>query len=202
MAFSLDKYISDDILLSDVEVKYLLDLINNLGVGGLAVWTRKGLKVHPFTELRELGLPSPKILMLTFLEEEVLLQYPTEQCAELAKTIISDLWLKTYGIVNDPKPMPSPSSYFIGEDAEPFSEKDIEFFSEVEDNADENKFSFSYHETGTAGGAVVYVRWKAVNLVARNDTTVFIDDKEITFQTESAAIAFHAWVIECVDYYG
>lgn len=200
MAFSLDKYISDDILLSDVEVKYLLDLINNLGVGGLAVWTRKGLKVHPFTELRELGLPSPKILMLTFLEEEVLLQYPTEQCAELAKTIISDLWLKTYGIVNDAKPMPSPSSYFVGEDAEPFSEKDIQFFSEVEDEADENKFS--YVDTVTVPGMIVYVRWKGVTAVALHENIVFVNDHQIAFQTESAATAFHAWIVECVDYYG
>lgn len=200
MAFGLDKYISDDIHLSDIELNSLLDLINNLGVGGLAIWAHKGLKVHPFTELRELKLLPPQTLMLTFLEEDAFLQYPTDQCAELAKNIISDLWLKTYGIVNDAKAMPSPSGYFIGEDAEPFSEKDIQFFSEVEDEADENKFS--YTDKVTVPGMVIYVRWKEVTAVARHGNIVFVNDYQISFQTESAAIAFREWVVECVDYYG
>ncbi|QQV92134.1 hypothetical protein MOC16_gp249 [Klebsiella phage vB_KpM_FBKp24] len=201
MAFSLDKYIPDDIQLSDIELNSLLGLINNLGVGGLAVRTRGSLKVIPFSELREISLQSPQMVILEFLEEaEVILQYPTDQCAELAKTIIADLWLKTYGIVDDAKPMPSPSAYFIGEDAEPYSEKDLQFFSEVEDEVDEKKFS--YIDNTVAHGTVVYVRWKDVNVVAYHENTVFINDHQIPFQTESAAIAFHAWVTECVDYYG
>lgn len=201
MAFGLDKYISDDTLLSDVEVKYLLDLINNLGVGGLAVRVHKSLRVIPFSKLREISLQPPQMVILEYLEEEeVILHYPTDQCAEVAKTIISDLWLKTYGIVDDAKPMPSPSAYFIGEDAEPYSEKDLQFFSEVEDEADEKKFS--YIDNTVAHGMVVYVRWKDVNVVAREENIVFVNDYQIPFQTESAAIAFHAWVTECVDYYG
>lgn len=200
MAFGLDKYIPDDIRLSDIELNSLLDLINNLGPGGIAIWRQKGLDVHPFSELRELSLPFPQTLALIFVRKDVILEYPTEQCAELAKTIITDLWLKTYGIVDDAKPMPSPSGYFIGEDAEPFSEKDIQFFSEVEDEADEKKFS--YIDNTVAHGMVVYVRWKNVNVVAYHENTVFINDHQIPFQTESAAIAFHAWVTECVDYYG
>lgn len=202
MNATLNKYLPDDAELTDIELNSLLELFNDLGRSGIAIRSKNNLEIVTFTELTGVSLPWPQAVALALGEKEAFLQFPTDRCAALAKDIISDLWLKSYGIVDDSKPMPSPSSYFIGEDAEPFSEKDIEFFSEVEDNADENKFSFSYHETGAAGGAVVYVRWKAVNLVARNDTTVFIDDKEITFQTESAAIAFHAWVIECVDYYG